>query len=89
VIDSLISLQEPRKNNFLHTATPWHNCIIEVQGDRTLYLAKSRVAEEAVDGKRYKRAEVRGDTLAGGRYLLLSKSASTELERESDGIAHL
>lgn len=74
MIDSLATLREPRNHELLHTATPWHNCIIKVQDDKTLYLAKSRVADEAAGGNRETTVKVEGEDLPYGRYVIVSKS---------------
>lgn len=32
----------------LHVPTPWHNCIVEIQGHADLYITKSAVARSAL-----------------------------------------
>lgn len=64
---------EPRTADLLHTPTPWHNCIIEVEGDRTLYLAKSRVAQDALAGDGYEGVWTGDDQERSGEYFLRAK----------------
>lgn len=60
--------------DLLHTPTPWHNCIVKVEGHQMLYLAKSRVVSDAVDSDAYEaRWMVDGGDVASGYYLLRKK----------------
>jgi pyoverdine/dityrosine biosynthesis protein Dit1 len=78
-IDSLTVRNEPLTHDLLHTPTPWHNCIIEIEGDHTLYLAKSRVAHDALAGDAYQGAWAAGDHSAwGGHFLLREKPCPTD-----------
>lgn len=79
-------------SDLLHTPTPWHNCIVKVEGHQTLYLAKSRVVSEAVDSNAYEaRWVVEDSEVAGGYYLLRKKGPvvglwAAEKVRTDDGV---
>ncbi|KAF2475880.1 uncharacterized protein BDR25DRAFT_331588 [Lindgomyces ingoldianus] len=51
--------------------TPWHNCIIKVDGDKMLYLGKAEIAREAIANGEYQGAWVDGP--GGGHFALHSK----------------
>ncbi|KAG5916374.1 hypothetical protein E4U42_007686 [Claviceps africana] len=38
----------------LHVPTPWHNCIVEIRGDASLYITKSSVAHAALASGQYR-----------------------------------
>ena len=80
-------MNEQRTHDLLHTPTPWHNCIIEIEGDETLYLAKSRVALDALAGNGYKGAWVFAEHSTGEGYFLLSvKSCPTDMSETNYGV---
>ncbi|KJZ71017.1 hypothetical protein HIM_09596 [Hirsutella minnesotensis 3608] len=43
-----------KSHDQLHVPTPWHNCIVEIQGHSTLYITKSSVAQGALAGGAFK-----------------------------------
>lgn len=52
-IESFSTRQEPKTQDLLHTPTPWHNCIVEVEGDKMLYLTKLRAVSDAVQSQAF------------------------------------
>ncbi|OAG16790.1 hypothetical protein CC77DRAFT_902224, partial [Alternaria alternata] len=48
-IDSLETRLEPNPVYEYQLPTPWHNCMIKVEGDEFMYLAKAQVARKALE----------------------------------------
>lgn len=41
-------------DDLLHVPTPWHNCVVEIEGHSTLYVTKSSIVREAVSSGKFK-----------------------------------
>ncbi|KAF1931684.1 uncharacterized protein M421DRAFT_98784 [Didymella exigua CBS 183.55] len=52
-IDDLESRLEPVAAYEFQIPTPWHNCMIKVEGDEFIYLARSAVAKKALTNSGY------------------------------------
>lgn len=78
-IKSLADREEPPTQELLHIPTPWHNCIIEIKGDPTLYLTKSRVALEALENNHYKGSWTSSGGTGGGKCFSMSQVRPTML----------
>ena len=52
-IQSLEDRLAPESEDLLHTPTPWHNCILRLENDPMLYLVKSGVVHQALEGKKF------------------------------------
>lgn len=71
-IESLENRFEPVEAYEFQLPTPWHNCIIKVEGDDLLYLARSQVARKAITGPDFEGAWVDGPD---GSYFNLKRTA--------------
>ncbi|KAE8353793.1 Pyoverdine/dityrosine biosynthesis protein-domain-containing protein [Aspergillus coremiiformis] len=61
--------------NLLHIPTPWHNCVVQVAGDPTLYIVKYGVVKEASGTHRYSSNLIQGDLAKGeGAFVSLKRS---------------
>jgi hypothetical protein len=52
-ISSLESCLEPNPVYEFQLPTPWHNCMIKVEGDEFLYLCRSQIARQALESPEY------------------------------------
>lgn len=52
-IDSLETCREPNPVYEFQLPTPWHNCMIKVEGDDFLYLGRSQIARKALESPDY------------------------------------
>jgi pyoverdine/dityrosine biosynthesis protein Dit1 len=72
-IDDLENRLEPVAAYEFQIPTPWHNCMIKVEGDELLYLARSAVAKKALAGKDYTGSWVNGPD---GSYFSLKRATA-------------
>lgn len=75
-IESLRACHEPQTSDLLHIPTPWHNCLMEVDGHDVLYIAKSGVAKDALKKDEYEGSWVESE-MSGG-YFSLRKGFARE-----------
>ena len=59
-IDDLENRLEPVAAYEFQIPTPWHNCMIKVEGDEFVYLARSAVARKALASSKYTGSWVNG-----------------------------
>lgn len=71
-IDNLENRLEPVAAYEFQIPTPWHNCMIKVEGDEFLYLARSAVAKKALASSDYTGSWVNGPD---GSYFSLKRAA--------------
>lgn len=70
-IESLKDYSVWSSQDLLHIPTPWHNSILEIEGEQMLYAVKSKVVLEAIQRKDFVGGWVAADTpSSGGRYLV-------------------
>jgi hypothetical protein len=74
-IDSLETRLEPNPVYEYQLPTPWHNCMIKVEGDEFMYLAKAQVARKALQSPDFDGSWVDGPD--GSYFSLKRKSATT------------
>ncbi|EUC51404.1 hypothetical protein COCMIDRAFT_31538 [Bipolaris oryzae ATCC 44560] len=74
-IDSLETCLEPNPVYEYQLPTPWHNCMIKVEGDEFMYLAKAQVARKALQTPGFEGSWVDGPD--GSYFSLRRKSAET------------
>lgn len=72
--------------DLLHIPTPWHNCIVEVEGDPVVHVMKSAVAKEALANKEYSGGWIEGilEKGQGGAFSLIKspvQNADDDAER--------
>ncbi|KAF2102517.1 hypothetical protein NA57DRAFT_32607 [Rhizodiscina lignyota] len=77
-IESLDRRHEPKPSYDFQVPTPWHNSILKVEGEKSFYLAKASVAEEAIASGRYQGGWVDGPD--GGHFNLREKPGSESME---------
>jgi pyoverdine/dityrosine biosynthesis protein Dit1 len=53
VIKSFNSGETPDFEDLLHIPTPWHNCMVEVEGSDVHYMTKSQIVLDAIDEGHY------------------------------------
>jgi pyoverdine/dityrosine biosynthesis protein Dit1 len=75
-IDNLETRLEPNPVYEYQLPTPWHNCMIKVEGDDFMYLAKAQVARKALQSLDFEGSWV--DSPDGSYFSLKRKSASTD-----------
>lgn len=75
-IDSLETRLEPNPVYEYQLPTPWHNCMIKVEGDEFMYLAKAQVARKALESPDFDGSWVDGPD--GSYFSLKRKSAATK-----------
>jgi pyoverdine/dityrosine biosynthesis protein Dit1 len=73
-IDSLETCREPNSVYEYQLPTPWHNCMIKVEGDDFLYLGRSQIARKALDSPDYSGSWVDGPD---GSYFSLKRKTGT------------
>ncbi|KAF2001466.1 hypothetical protein P154DRAFT_464448 [Amniculicola lignicola CBS 123094] len=71
-IQSLDHRHEPVPAYEFQIPTPWHNAIIQVEGDDMMYLVRAEVAKNAIHGDKFKGSWVSGPN---GSYFSLKRSA--------------
>lgn len=76
-IDSLESCLEPNPVYEFQLPTPWHNCMIKVEGDEFLYLGRSQIARKALESADYNGSWVDGPD---GSYFSLKRKTGTTAE---------
>jgi hypothetical protein len=74
-IDNLETRLEPNPVYEYQLPTPWHNCMIKVEGDEFMYLAKAQVARKALQSPDFDGSWVDGPD--GSYFSLKRKSAAT------------
>lgn len=72
-IDNLENRLEPVAAYEFQIPTPWHNCMIKVEGDEFIYLARSAVAKKALASNDYTGCWVNGPD---GSYFSLKRTAA-------------
>lgn len=72
-IDDLENRLEPAAAYEFQIPTPWHNCMIKVEGDEFIYLARSAVAKKALASSDYTGSWVNGPD---GSYFNLKRAAA-------------
>lgn len=71
-IDDLENRLEPVAAYEFQIPTPWHNCMIKVEGDEFVYLARSAVARKALASSKYTGSWINGPD---GSYFQLKRAA--------------
>lgn len=67
----------PVFDDLLHIPTPWHNCVINVEGESHYFIGKSEVAMKAIATGTYQGTWVDGDLEKGqGGYFQIWKADS-------------
>lgn len=74
-IDSLETRLEPNPVYEFQLPTPWHNCMIKVEGDEFMYLARAQIARKALESPDFDGSWVDGPD--GSYFSLTRKSAAT------------
>ncbi|KAH8727896.1 Pyoverdine/dityrosine biosynthesis protein-domain-containing protein [Phaeosphaeriaceae sp. PMI808] len=74
-IDSLETCLEPNPVYEFQLPTPWHNCMIKVEGDDFLYLGRSQIARKAMESPEFSGAWVDGPD---GSYFSLTRKTAGE-----------
>lgn len=76
IIKALDSTDEPSFEDLLHIPTPWHNCIVQIEGHKYCYLTKSKVVMDAEAKGLYNSEWRKGDVESGlGGYFYLTRKA--------------
>jgi pyoverdine/dityrosine biosynthesis protein Dit1 len=72
-IKALDSDAEPSFEDLLHIPTPWHNCVVKIEGHDHYYLTKSKIVKDAVASEHYKGEwrKTNAEVGAGGYYHLV------------------
>ncbi|KAF2819793.1 hypothetical protein CC86DRAFT_334866 [Ophiobolus disseminans] len=83
-IDSLESCLEPNPVYEFQLPTPWHNCMIKVEGDDFLYLGRSQIARKAMESPDYDGSWVDGPD---GSYFSLKRKTGTAAEKAAAPLA--
>jgi len=73
-IDCLETCLEPNPIYEFQLPTPWHNCMIKVEGDEFLYLGRSQIARKALESPDYTGSWVSG---TNGSYWSLKRKSNT------------
>jgi hypothetical protein len=73
-IDSLETCREPNPVYDYQLPTPWHNCMIKVEGDDFIYLGRSQIARKALESPDYSGSWVDGPD---GSYFSLKRKTGT------------
>jgi hypothetical protein len=76
-IDCLETCREPNPVYEYQLPTPWHNCMIKVEGDEFMYLGRSQIARKALESPDYTGAWVDGPD---GSYFSLKRKTDTTTE---------
>ncbi|KAL6707577.1 dityrosine synthesis enzyme [Coniothyrium glycines] len=72
-IDCLETRLEPNPVYEFQLPTPWHNCMIKVEGDEYMYLARAQVARKALESPEYEGSWIDGPN---GSYFNLKRKAA-------------
>lgn len=83
-IDCLETRLEPNPVYEYQLPTPWHNCMIKVEGDEFMYLAKAQVARKALESPDFDGSWIDGPD--GSYFSLQRKSAR---KSEAHGVPRL
>ncbi|KAF2853658.1 hypothetical protein T440DRAFT_515160 [Plenodomus tracheiphilus IPT5] len=83
-IDCLETRLEPNPTYEFQLPTQWHNCMIKVEGNEFLYLARAQVARKALENPDFEGSWVDGPD--GSYFSLKRKSAATP---EGHGVPRL
>ena len=54
MINSLDENGTPDLSDLLHIPTPWHNCVLRIQGLKHYYVTKSEIIAKAIEIGSYK-----------------------------------
>jgi hypothetical protein len=76
-IDCLETCLEPNPVYEYQLPTPWHNCMIKVEGDEFMYLGRSQIARKALESPHYTGSWVDGPD---GSYFSLQRKSGTNTE---------
>lgn len=71
--------------DLLHIPTPWHNCVVKIEGSPIHYVVKSKVAKEAIESGNYTGDWIQGSLDEGG-YYSLTRSTVSQLEAETKAL---
>lgn len=74
-------------DDLLHIPTPWHNCVVEIDGKDCYYVVKSKVVKDALLTDNFTGEWVKGSYGEGGRFVLKQQSETpptVSSESESD-----
>lgn len=74
-IDNIDNRHEPVPAYEFQLPTPWHNSILKIEGDQTLYLAKAEVARAAISGGDYEGGWI--EAPEGGHFSLKIRQTGT------------
>ncbi|VVT56276.1 uncharacterized protein SAPINGB_P004928 [Magnusiomyces paraingens] len=74
-----LSLEELQSSDdLLHIPTPWHNCVVDLEGKECYYVVKSKVVKDAMATQDYAGEWVEGTYGEGGRFHLMHVSGGNE-----------
>lgn len=76
-IDCLETCLEPNPVYEFQLPTPWHNCMIKVEGDEFLYLGRAQIARKALESPDFTGSWFNG---ADGSYFRLKRKSGTAAE---------
>jgi hypothetical protein len=76
-IDCLETCLEPNPVYEYQLPTPWHNCMIKVEGDEFMYLGRSQIARKALESPHYTGSWVDGPD---GSYFSLKRQTEANTE---------
>lgn len=79
-IDNLESRHEPNPVYEFQLPTPWHNCMIKVEGDEFMYLARAQLARKALESPDYDGSWVDGPD---GSYFSLKRKTAPRADPAS------
>lgn len=66
-----LSLEEMQaSDDLLHIPTPWHNCVVDLEGKTCYYVVKSKVVKDAIESEEYTGKWIAGSYGEGGRFFL-------------------
>lgn len=72
-VKSLEDIEEPKFEDLLHIPTPWHNCVVKINGERYV-LTKASIVKEALDNGSYEGAWIETNLESGeGGYFAINK----------------
>jgi hypothetical protein len=78
-VRSLTSLGEPdTSQDLLHIPTPWHGCVVEVEGHAQLYMTKAHVVKAAIESQKFQGSWSTSTTNMGDLYRLQEFRANDE-----------
>lgn len=69
-VKSLTLEELQSSDDLLHIPTPWHNCVVEIEGKDCYYVVKSAVVKSAIESHQFTGEWVDGSYGEGGKFKL-------------------